>query len=149
MESYIDYCLTHEQLEEAWGSKLPKASEKGYPPLFDDMVYWVLYEGDEAVAYTATLTMPDRKFVLVGNTYVRKDYRGKGLHKVILNLRNSAKHLLGLPKLTIVNPIEETARESLHDTIISLGYVKVLHRMGFIEPQFWDMVKEYDVWCLL
>ena len=75
----------HEDLEKAWGSKLPHASDKGYPAIFDEMVFWVLSCGNKTIAYTGSLLSPNGRYALVGNTYVHKEWRNKGLHSHLLN----------------------------------------------------------------
>ena len=124
MVLYIDYILTHESLETVWGSPLPKASEKGYPGIYDKMCYWVLFEDDLAIAYTCSLVMSD-KYAFVGNTYVRKEYRTKGLHSLLLDYRNNAPHMEGLTKVTVINPIEDSKMEHLTRVVSRLGYKKV------------------------
>ena len=116
--------LTFEDLVESWGSPLQKASDKGYPKLYDDASYWVLYHNDLAVAYTSSYHISDN-CVLVGNTYVRKEWRGNGIHSMLLNYRNNAPHMIKATKVTVVNPIESTKIEQLEKTIKRLGYKKV------------------------
>ena len=124
----VNLVLMHEDLCELWGKQLPLASEKGYPKMFDEMVYWVLMINGEAVAYTGSLTLKENnknKFVLVGNTYVRKEWRTHGLHSYLLNARNNSKHLKDIPKVTVLNPIENSTLEHLGKVVERLGYKKV------------------------
>tara|TARA_R110000824_G_scaffold196246_1_gene379377 strand:+ start:8360 stop:8836 length:477 start_codon:yes stop_codon:yes gene_type:complete len=113
---------THEALEECWttSGRLFKASEKGYPPLFDDMQYWVLFLGEYPVAYTGSKNMG--QWIFVGNTYVRKKYRGNGLHSRLIQSRN--KRLPNLPKITILNPIRGSLTP-LVSVVSSLGYTRI------------------------
>ena len=111
----------HEDLCRQWGSDLLRASEKGYPEIYDNALHWVMYDEDLPIAYTTSLFC--QNFVLVGNTYIRKEYRGRGLHTQLLEYRN--KHLGRLPKITCVNPIENTTLEQLTKVISRLGYKKV------------------------
>ena len=85
---YVVSGLTHIDLEIVWGSEVPTASEKGYPPIFDKMSFWVLYHDDKVIGYTGSLRITD-DIVLVGNTYIRKEHRNKGLHSFLLNKRNN------------------------------------------------------------
>jgi hypothetical protein len=121
---YIDYILTHEGLENIWGSDLPRASEKGYPGIYDKMCYWVLFEDGIAIAYTSSLVMSD-KYAFVGNTYVRRGWRNKGLHSTLLEYRNNAPHMKNLTKITVINPIEESNMQHLIKVVSRLGYTKV------------------------
>ena len=121
----IELLFKHSELENAWGSPLLTASEKGYPKIFDRMVHWVLFANDTAIAYTCSLLMPDKEYALVGNTYVRKEWRSKGLHTHLLNERNSSQHLYGVPLVTVINPIEETDINNLIKVVSKLGYEKV------------------------
>ena len=111
----------HEGLESLWGSPLQRASEKGYPCFYDDMDFWVLMDGDIAIGYTGAFISGD--CVFVGNTYVRKDWRSKGLHRHLLRQRN--KSLIAIPKLAILNPQEGTPMHRLESVVHSLGYSKV------------------------
>ena len=121
---HFDMVLTHEGLEEVWGSSLPRASEKGYPGIYDKACYWVLFEDNKAIAYTSSLTMDD-KYAFVGNTYVHKQWRGKGLHTLLLEYRNNAPHMQSRTKVTVINPIEESKMFHLVKVVKSLGYTKV------------------------
>ena len=67
---------THEMLVKVWGKEIPTPIEKGYPNCFSKMTYWVQLEGDEPVAYTGSRGYSD--FTLVGNTYVKPEYRKQG-----------------------------------------------------------------------
>jgi len=119
--------LMHEDLCELWGKKLPKASDKGYPKLFDNMVYWVLMINGQAAGHTGSLTIKEKskkKFVLVGNTYIRKHWRGHGLHSYLLNQRNNSLWLKDIPKVTILNPIEDSTLPHLAKVVSRLGYKK-------------------------
>lgn len=120
----FDFALTHEELERVWGSPLPRASEKGYPEIFDKMCHWVMFDGDTPIAYTSSLTMSE-KYALVGNTYVRKGWRNKGLHTILLDFRNNSPHLKNRSKVTVVNPIEESQLQNLISVISKLGYTNV------------------------
>jgi len=67
--------LMHEDLCELWGRQLPLATDKGYPKLFDDMVYWVLMINGQAAGHTGSLTIKEKdkkKFVLVGNIHTQE-----------------------------------------------------------------------------
>ena len=112
---------SHEDLEYYWGSKLLRASEKGYPSIYDEGLHWVMFKDQLPVAYTTSIDCGD--FVFVGNTYVRKEYRKQGLHSQLLEYRN--EKLGNITKLTIVNPIENSKMEHLVKVIKRLGYKKV------------------------
>lgn len=116
--------LTHEGLEKVWGSPVPKASEKGYPGIFDKALYWVLFDEDTPIAYTSSLTMSN-KYAFVGNTYVHKEWRNKGLHSHLLKYRNESSSMKNLTKITVINPIEESKMYHLVKVVETLGYKKV------------------------
>ena len=119
----VVFGLTHTDLEIVWGSKLPTASEKGYPRIYDSASYWVLYDDNKPIAYTTHLKIGE--VVLVGNTYVRKEYRSQGLHTYLLSQRNNSSLLQGLTKITILNPIEDSQLSNLVSVVSKLGYKKV------------------------
>lgn len=85
----INYPLKHKELEAIWFDSLPMAREKGYPAAFNEMLYWVLLIDGQAIAYTGSLILSNKRFAFVRNTYVRKEWRSKGLHKYLLNHRNN------------------------------------------------------------
>tara|TARA_R100001377_G_scaffold83238_1_gene64485 strand:+ start:681 stop:1130 length:450 start_codon:yes stop_codon:yes gene_type:complete len=116
-------CLTRQQLEKLWGADLLLPSEKGYPQIFDNMDYWVLFVDDIPVAYTGSLILDE--FAFVGNTYVKKKYRKNKYHPFLLSERNNSALLSVLPKITILNPIEEVKMSMLVKTVLHLGYHKV------------------------
>ena len=131
----VVYGLTHTDLEIVWGSALPTASQKGYPKIFDSASYWVLYDGDTVVAYTTHLKIEG--VVLVGNTYIRKEYRSKGLHTYLLSQRNNSAALKGFTKITVLNPIEDSQLKNLIKVVSKLGYEKV-EKIGDISPNISD-----------
>jgi len=126
----IDLILLHEDLERAWGSELPYASDKGYPLIFDSMVFWVLFADKEAIAYTGSLTSKNGKYALVGNTYVHEEWRSKGLHSHLLTQRNNSPHLKIIPKITVLNPIEKSNMIHLAKVVSKLGYTHVADYAG-------------------
>ena len=115
-------CLTRKELESIW-QDLPFPSEKGYPQIFDNMDYWVLFVDDEPIAYTGSLILEE--FAFVGNTYVKKKYRKNKYHPFLLNERNNSPVLRNLSKVTVLNPIEKIKMSTLVKTVVSLGYTKV------------------------
>ena len=129
---YVVCGLTHTDLEIVWGSKVPSASDKGYPPIFDKMSFWVLYHEDEAIGYTGSLRITD-DIVLVGNTYIRKEHRSKGLHSFLLEKRNNSRLMKDSIKVTVINPIEDSKKENLIKVVSKLGYKKV-ESIGDISP---------------
>ena len=151
---FVDYILTHEDLETIWGSDLPLASEKGYPDFFDNMVYWLLWANQEPIAYTASLTTHydgKRKFAFVGNTYVRSEWRSKGLHSFLLNERNSAPHMKDLDKITILNPIEGVEMAQLERVVSGLGYHRIdsYSQVEDIMPRrVYMSIKQRNIWRL-
>ena len=108
----------HRMLADVWpyGHDLP--SEKGYPAIFDKMNYWVLFIKGVPVGYTGSLDMGN--FIFVGNTYISKPHRKNGNHSFLLSERN--KKLPEKPKITILNPIEESQMFHLVKVVERLGY---------------------------
>jgi hypothetical protein len=91
------------------------------------MCYWVLMVGNEPIAYTGSLTQGE--YALVGNTYVKREWRGQGLHPYLLHIRNESSHLKNLDKVTVINPIEESNTQHLEKVVSKLGYTKILPEM--------------------
>ena len=111
---------THEMLERVWGKEIPTPIDKGYPNCFSEMTYWVLLEEDDPVAYTCSKGFGD--FTLVGNTYVKSEYRKRGSHSKLLSERNKR---LGGVLVTVLNPIEESNMFHLAKVVSRLGYTQV------------------------
>ena len=86
----------HVILEREWDSCLLTAKEKGYPEIVcNDMIYWMMMDNREPIAFTCCTYMNGWIFV------PRK------------------------PKITILNPIEESQMEHLVKVVSDLGYTKV------------------------
>lgn len=112
----------HVILEREWDSCLLTAKEKGYPDIVcDNMLYWMMMDNREPIAFTCCTYM--KGWIFVGNTYIAKEYRKNRLHKKLLDYRN--KRLPKKPKITILNPIEESQMEHLVKVVSDLGYTKV------------------------
>jgi len=112
----------HGLLSQAWPHSYETASEKGYPEIFNLMSYWILYsEKNKRIGYTGSLDMG--LFHFVGNTYILPQYRKNGGHSFLLSERN--KHLPLKPKITILNPIEDSQMYHLAKVVSNLGYSPV------------------------
>lgn len=122
--------VKHDTLWDAWPYSYQKASEKGYPIFYDFMNAWVLYLDDEPIAYTGSFDMGFYYFI--GNTYILPQYRNSGYHSLLLKERN--KHLTDKPKITILNPIEDSQMENL---------VKVVQRLGY--KHIWRWLEVSDI----
>ena len=139
----------HEDLEYYWGSPLLRASEKGYPEIYDEGVYWVMFKDQLPIAYTTSIECDG--FVFVGNTYVRKEFRRQGLHSQLLEYRN--KRLGEIPKLTVLNPIEGSSTFHLIKVISRLGYKKI-EKLADISDLMTDLsfygidIEKQEVWRL-
>jgi len=120
----IIYVMTYNELAIEWPHYLPTCVEKGYPEIVEEgLSYWVVVNNEgEPLAYTCSKNMGN--WVFVGNTYVRKKYRGRRLHSLLLEYRNLS--LGSSPKVTIVNPLDDTEMEQLEEFIIKKGYSKVV-----------------------
>lgn len=151
MNIQVDYPVKREKLEAIWDGTLLTATEKGYPAIFDEMVYWVFWIDDKVVAYTGSLVMPNKAFAFVGNTYIHKAWRNKGLYKFILNKRNESPFLRDIPKITIVNPIENVSNKSLIRVISLLGYKRIDCYSDVKDIMNYDLYKDiehHEVWML-
>lgn len=113
--------IKHDFLWDAWPYTYQKASEKGYPVVFDYMNAWVLYLDEEPIGYTGSKDMG--MFYFIGNTYILPQYRNSGYHMLLLKERN--KHLTDKTKITILNPIEKSQMENLVKVVSRLGYTHV------------------------
>lgn len=123
------------------------ASEKGYPSIFDFMEYWVVYLDDIPIGYTGCLKFP--KFCFVGNTYIKKEYRNKGFHSFLLKVRN--KQLKDIPKIAILNPIEDSKMKNLINVVSKLGYRQVKDYedvSDIMSKQFYREIKndKQEIW---
>lgn len=119
----IIYVMTYNEVAMEWPHYLPTCVEKGYPEMLEEgLSYWVMMssEGDP-MAYTCSKDMG--QWIFVGNTYVRKEYRGEKIHSLLLAYRNIA--LGSGPKVAIVNPLDDTPMEQLEGLVMGLGYTKV------------------------
>jgi len=110
----------HSLLEHVWPYPFQTAVEKGYPSIFQYLNYWVLIEPMDnlKVGYTGSLDMGH--FHFVGNTYILPEFRKGGFHSFLLSERN--KRLPLKPKITILNPIEESQMFHLVKVVTKLGY---------------------------
>ena len=97
------------------------AVEKGYPQVVMPVKYFVGSIYPNIVGYTSFSDMG--KFYFVGNTYIVPEFRGNGFYKELLSTRN--KHLNDKPKITLVNPIEDTNVALLHAQVEKQGGVRV------------------------
>ena len=121
----------HSLLEYVWPYPFETAVEKGYPPIFQYLTYWVLVEplDNNKVGYTGSLDMG--LFHFVGNTYILPQYRKGGFHSFLLSERN--RQLPLKPKITILNPIEDSQMFHL---------VKVVQKLGYKPVNSYDDVKD-------
>jgi hypothetical protein len=139
----LEIVLGHEKAEAVWGSEMKRPEAKGYPPLFDKALYWFLYEGDIPIAYTCTSYIDS--FILVGNTYVRREYRGKGYHKRILRERNLR---IRKPIVAVLNPIEESKMSQLKKVVSDLGYIRldIETASELMKQSTWEHFEDKEVW---
>tara|TARA_R100000808_G_C2145057_1_gene152838 strand:+ start:492 stop:935 length:444 start_codon:yes stop_codon:yes gene_type:complete len=92
-------------------------SQKGYPNIIEPVSYFVGASYPNIIGYTSFSDMG--KFYFVGNTYIDPDYRGKGLYKELLSDRNKSLH--DKPKITLVNPIDNTDINILKEQVTKQG----------------------------
>jgi hypothetical protein len=143
----IEVIEGHPLLEAVWGGNFPKASQKGYPSFYDGMKFWVLFIDEEPVGYTGSLEM--ESIVFVGNTFVRKEWRSKGLHRHILKVRNSS--LPNKTKITILNPLKGTQMKNLESVVSSLGYTKVESYEDVedcMHQRIYEDIENHNIWRL-
>ena len=136
------------EFESIWPYEFESPEQKGYPDLFENAVFWILYEEDDPIAYTCSASVD--LFTIVGNTYVRKEHRGKGYHSKILSERN--KRLSPRPKVCVLNPIENTPVMHLENVVRKLGYTRLTSwddAEDIMLPHTWDShFKDREVWRL-
>ena len=96
-------------------------SQKGYPSIIEPITYLIGCCYPHMVGYTSFSDMG--KFYFVGNTYITPPHRGQGLYSRLLSERN--EYLNDKPKITLVNPIEETNIEILEEQVVKQGGVRV------------------------
>ena len=111
----ITFCCPQHLLETS------SPEEKGYPTIIEPVTYFVGCQFPKIVGYSSFSDMGD--FYFVGNTYVFSPHRGEGLYSKILTMRN--EYLNDKPKITLVNPIENTNIEILNEQVAKQGGVKV------------------------
>jgi hypothetical protein len=95
--------------------------EKGYPEIIHPVTYFVGAIYPDIIGYTSFSDMG--KFYFVGNTYIDPKFRGRGLYNQLLSDRN--KYLSNKPKITLVNPIENTNLEILQQQVAKQGGVGI------------------------
>ena len=137
----IIYVMSYDELAMEWPHYLPTCVEKGYPEIVEEgLSYWVMVSYDsEPLAYTCSKDMGE--WIFVGNTYVREEYRGQNIHRLLISYRNSA--LDGRAKVAILNPLVETKLEHLKSLVSSLGYNQITSPEG-VE----DIMDETTCWNL-
>ena len=92
-------------------------SDKGYPSIVEPVTYFVGAIYPNIVGYTSFADMGD--FYFVGNTYIDPEYRGCGYYTQLLSDRNN--HLYDKPKVTLVNPLNDTNLNILKQQVIKQG----------------------------
>ena len=85
-------------------------------------------------------------FYFVGNTFILPEARGKGVYSELLSHRNRC--LPDKPKITLVNPINNTDPEVLYAQVRKQGGVEVLCYSDVEEimsQEMFDIIKELPV----
>jgi len=124
---------------EGWPFGLKNASEKGYPKVMNQAMYFCKFMDvdchNHIEAYTTAVEVAESVY-LVGNTWVDEDYRGQGIHAEMLRWRNGVlKETFGATDIiTLLNPQEGASLEQLQKVVSSLGYRRLkwsdLRKMG-------------------
>ena len=96
-------------------------TDKGYPDIINPVSYLVGSSYPDIIGYTSYSDMGN--FYFVGNTYISPRFRGRGFYGKLLSTRN--ERLNDKPKITLVNPIEDTDIGILHAQLRKQGGVKV------------------------
>ena len=91
--------------------------EKGYPSIVTPVTYFVGIKYPDIIGYTSFSDMG--KFYFVGNTYVAPEFRGQGFYTKLLSARN--QYLNDKPKITLVNPIDNTNIDILYAQLNKQG----------------------------
>tara|TARA_R110001592_G_scaffold341128_1_gene629847 strand:+ start:43 stop:534 length:492 start_codon:yes stop_codon:yes gene_type:complete len=96
---------------------------KGYPDIYRDAQYFVVFNGVEVLGYTSYNHMGE--YIVVGNTYVMPEWRSVGLHRHLLRARNRYLSQFGQSIITVLNPLADVKKAQLRKVVSSLCYWKV------------------------
>ena len=116
--------MTEQELQAEWNS-LITMEEKGYP--ITDAMFYVKYVDGSPIGHICFKDMG--KWYLIGNSYIKRKYRGLGYYDELMTKRN--EDLEDKPKIAVVIPIEDSELGRLEDRISVRGYEKV--------DSFWDV----------
>jgi predicted GNAT family acetyltransferase len=136
--------MNEEALQLYWPD-LITLDEKGYP--FTNAMFYVKYLNNIPVGHTCYEDMGNWYFV--GNSYVKKEFRGQGIHDELLELRNN--DLKDKSKIAVLLPLEGSHLTRLEDRISKLQYTKVNNFFSVYGiMSFLDYVKfrKYNMWVL-
>ena len=117
---------------------------KGYPEIVSPLTYFARLENNSLLGYTSYSDMGE--FYFVGNTFILPEARGKGVYSELLSHRNRC--LPDKPKITLVNPINNTNPEVLYAQVRKQGGVEVLCYSDVEEimsQEMFDTIKELPV----
>lgn len=149
--------MSFSKLETIWENDFPllRAYALGYPKLYTDAMYWVLFVDGEAVGYTTARPLYSQDnfllCILVGNTYIKKEWRSNGFHKTLLRERNSFWIDMMVPIIAIINPYEATPKHRLRSVVEDLGYEILEYdesEYPFNKMRYYDMIslKNKEMW---
>tara|TARA_R110002020_G_scaffold335204_1_gene550362 strand:+ start:697 stop:1122 length:426 start_codon:yes stop_codon:yes gene_type:complete len=130
------------ELQKDW-PELITMKEKGYP--IKNAKFYVKYINNEPVGHICYKDMGNWYFI--GNSYVKKEYRGQGIYEELMRNRNNL--LTDKTKIAILIPIENSKLNRLEDRISKRQYTKInsffdlYGTMSFID---YMKFRKYNMW---
>lgn len=104
------------------------SQEKGYPSILDNLTFVVeLAEDGKVMSYTSFMEFD--KFFFVGNGYTVPEFRGSNTWRDLISMRDTILrnriHYEQKPRITLLNPQEDTEISRLHSIVIGRGWREV------------------------
>tara|TARA_R100001244_G_C5142402_1_gene128145 strand:- start:220 stop:648 length:429 start_codon:yes stop_codon:yes gene_type:complete len=135
---------SEKELQKDW-PKLITMKEKGYP--ITDAKFYVKYINNKPVGHTCYKNMGNWNFI--GNSYIKKEFRGQGIHDELMKKRND--DLTNKPKIAILIPIENSSLDRLEKLMSKRDYIKINKFLDVYKTvSFFDYIKfrKYNMWKL-
>tara|TARA_R110000824_G_scaffold194209_1_gene376767 strand:- start:1046 stop:1471 length:426 start_codon:yes stop_codon:yes gene_type:complete len=130
------------ELQKDW-PELITMKEKGYP--IKNANFYVKYINNKPVGHICYKDMG--KWYFIGNSYVKKEYRGQGIYEELMLNRNNL--LNGKTKIAILIPIENSELDRLEDRISKRNYTKInsfLDLYGTMSFIHYMRFRKYNMW---
>ena len=132
------------ELQVDW-PELITMKEKGYP--IKNAKFYVKYINNKPVGHTCYKNMGNWNFI--GNSYIKKEFRGQGIHDELMKKRND--DLTNKPKIAILIPIENSSLDRLEKLMSKRDYIKInkffdiYGTMSFLD---YIRFRKYNMWKL-